>query len=122
MSPSDASSGGLRSSFGLGFDLFHRLMMAGAADRDRARAVGAHAELHLVGVAMHDLHLADRNAERSAISCAKVVSWPWPWLCEPVRISMVPTGLTRTPRIPTGRRRRPGYRRLSTAPMPQASM
>ena len=28
-----------------------------------ARAVGAHAELHLVGVAVDDLHLADRNAE-----------------------------------------------------------
>src|SRR5260370_32244178 len=35
----------------------------GAADRDRARAVSAHAELHLVGVAVDDLHLADGNAE-----------------------------------------------------------
>jgi hypothetical protein len=31
-----------------------------------------------------------------ATSWAKVVSWPWPWLCDPVRISIVPTGLTRT--------------------------
>ena len=48
---------------GLGLDLLHRLDDGGAADRDRARAVGAHAELHLVGVAVDDLHLADRNAE-----------------------------------------------------------
>ena len=40
---------------GLGFDLLHRLDDGGAADRERARAVGAHAELHLVGVAMDDL-------------------------------------------------------------------
>src|SRR5260370_35528369 len=33
------------------------------ADRERARAVSAHAELHLVGVAVDDLHLADGNAE-----------------------------------------------------------
>ena len=48
---------------------------------------------------------------RSATSCENAVSWPWPWLCEPVRTSMVPTGLTRTsadshkptpaPRLPT---------------------
>ena len=34
-----------------------------AADGKRSRAVRAHAELHLVGIAMHDRHLADRNAE-----------------------------------------------------------
>ena len=33
---------------------------------------------------------------RSDTSCAKVVSWPWPWLCEPVRTSTEPVGLTRT--------------------------
>src|SRR5258708_35325555 len=48
---------------GLGLDLLHRLDDGGAADRDRARAVSAHAELHLVGVAVDNLHLADRNAE-----------------------------------------------------------
>src|ERR1700733_7935879 len=47
----------------LGFDLFHRLDDGGATDRDRARTVGSHAELHLVGVAMDDLHLADRHAD-----------------------------------------------------------
>ena len=47
----------------LGFDLFHRLDDGGTANRDRARAVGAHAELHFIGVAMDDLHLADRNAD-----------------------------------------------------------
>ena len=48
---------------GLGLDLLHRLEDRGHADGGRARAVGAHAELHLVGVAMDDLDLADRNAE-----------------------------------------------------------
>src|SRR5882724_1425734 len=48
---------------GLGLDLLHRLDDRGAADRDRARAVSTHAELHLVGVAMDDRDLADRNAE-----------------------------------------------------------
>src|SRR5262249_54926566 len=41
----------------------HGLDDGGAADRDRARAVGAHAELHLVGIAVHDRDLADRNAQ-----------------------------------------------------------
>ena len=40
---------------GLGFHLLHRLDDGGDADRRRARSVGAHAELHLVGVAMDDL-------------------------------------------------------------------
>ena len=48
---------------GLGLDLLHRLEDRGQPDRGRARAVGAHAELHLVGVAVDDLDLADRNAE-----------------------------------------------------------
>src|SRR5258708_13284870 len=52
-----------RDLLGLGFDLLHRLDDGGAADRDRARAISAHAELHLVGVAVDDLHLADGNAE-----------------------------------------------------------
>ena len=52
-----------RDLLGLGLDLLHRLQDRGEADRGRARAIGAHAELHLVGVAMDDLHLADRNAE-----------------------------------------------------------
>src|SRR5580658_8168860 len=34
--------------------------------------------------------------KREETSWAKVVSWPCPWLCEPVRISTVPIGLTRT--------------------------
>src|SRR5258708_7993625 len=48
---------------GFGVDLLHGLADGGAADRDRARAIRAHAELHLVGVAVDDLHLADGNAE-----------------------------------------------------------
>ena len=52
-----------RDLLGLGFDLLHSLDDGRTSDRQRARAVSAHAELHLVGVAMDDLHLADRNAE-----------------------------------------------------------
>src|SRR5258708_37305890 len=52
-----------RDLLGLGFDLLHRLDDGGAADRERARAISAHAELHLVGVAVDDLHLAYRTAE-----------------------------------------------------------
>ena len=52
-----------RDLLGLGLNLFHRLEDGGHADRRRARAVGTHAELHLVGIAMHDRDLADRNAE-----------------------------------------------------------
>ena len=60
--------------------------------------------------------------KRSATIWAKVVSWPCPWLCEPVRISIVPTGFTRTsadsqrptpaPRLPTA----------AEGAIPQASM
>ena len=48
---------------GFGLHLLHRLEDGGQPDRGRARTVGAHAELHLVGVAMDDLDLADRNAQ-----------------------------------------------------------
>src|ERR1700686_1640790 len=37
--------------------------MGGAARAHRGAAVSTHAELHLVGVAVDNLHLADRNAE-----------------------------------------------------------
>src|SRR3546814_9397850 len=32
----------------------------------------------------------------SATSWEKVVSWPWPWLCEPVKMVTEPVGLKRT--------------------------
>ncbi len=48
---------------GLGLDLVERLDDRRHADGARARAVGAHAELHLVGVAVHDRDVVDRNAE-----------------------------------------------------------
>src|SRR5262249_52771807 len=48
---------------GLGFDLVGRLHQRRDANRARARAVGAHAELYLVGVAVHDAHILDRQAE-----------------------------------------------------------
>jgi hypothetical protein len=48
---------------GLGFDLVERLDDGRHADGAGARAVGAHAELHLVGVAMHHRDLLDGDAE-----------------------------------------------------------
>ena len=48
---------------GLGLDLVERLDDRRHADRAGARAVGAHAHLHLVGVAMDDRHAVDRHAE-----------------------------------------------------------
>ena len=47
----------------LGDDLVHRLDDRRAADGERARAVGAHAEGDLVGVAVDDLDALDRDAE-----------------------------------------------------------
>ena len=44
-------------------DLVDRLHDRRAADRDRARAVGAHAEEDAPGVAVDDVHVLDRHAE-----------------------------------------------------------
>ena len=44
-------------------DLVERLDDRGDADRARARAVRAHAELHLVGISVHDADVLERNAE-----------------------------------------------------------
>ena len=48
---------------GLGFDLIQRLDDGRHADRAGAGAISAHAELHLVGVAMHDRDVLDRQTE-----------------------------------------------------------
>jgi hypothetical protein len=71
---------------------------------------------------MDDLTWLIGTPSRSETTCAKVVSWPWPWLCEPVSTSMVPTGLTRISPIPTGRRRRRALPTAFDGAMPQASM
>ena len=47
----------------LGDHLVERLEDRRHADRAGARAIGAHAHLHLVGVAMNDRDIVDRNAE-----------------------------------------------------------
>ena len=47
----------------LGLDLVERLDHGREPDRARARAVGAHAELHLIGVAVHHAHVLNRDAE-----------------------------------------------------------
>src|SRR6516164_7377447 len=46
-----------------GDDLVHRLDDGRAADGEGTRAIGAHAEGDLVGVAMDDLDALDRNAQ-----------------------------------------------------------
>src|SRR3984893_9150644 len=63
MSPSDASNRceAIFLAFARPFLLLFEV--GGPAAGDGAGAVSAHAELHLVGVAMDDLHLADGNAE-----------------------------------------------------------
>jgi hypothetical protein len=48
---------------GLGLDLVEGARHGAHAHSRRPRAVGAHAELHLVGVAVHDGHLVDVHAE-----------------------------------------------------------
>ena len=48
---------------GLGFDFLQRLEDCRHANRAGARAVSAHAHLHLVGIAVHDRDIVDRNAE-----------------------------------------------------------
>ena len=49
--------------FRLGFNLVQRLDDGRHADRAGTRTIGAHAHLHLVGVAMDDRDAVDRNAE-----------------------------------------------------------
>ena len=63
MSPSAASRRCAATFFRLALDLVERLDDRGNADRAGARPIGAHAELHLVGVAMHDADIVDRDAE-----------------------------------------------------------
>src|SRR5688572_32531433 len=57
--------------FGFGLDLVERLHDRGNAACARARAVGAHAELNLVGVAVHDADLVERHAEPIANDLGK---------------------------------------------------
>jgi hypothetical protein len=57
-----------------------------------------------------------------ATSCAKVVSWPWPWLCEPVKTVTVPVGWTRTSPASNSPARAPSAPAMFDGAMPQASM
>src|SRR3974390_641834 len=47
----------------LGLDLVERFHDRRHANRARARTVSAHAELHLVGIAMHDGNVLERDTE-----------------------------------------------------------
>jgi hypothetical protein len=86
MSASAASSRWAAIFLPLAIDLVGRLDDGRAADRSERRAVGAHAERHPCPVSPWTTSIiVDRHAEPVVdTSCAKVVSWPCPWLCEPV--------------------------------------
>jgi hypothetical protein len=71
---------------------------------------------------MDDGDLSMPTPKRSATSWAKVVSWPWPWLCEPVRTSTVPTALTRTSADSQSPTPAPSDPTAADGAMPQASM
>ena len=59
----------------LGDDLVDRLDDGGAADRERARTVRAHAERNASGIAVHDLDRSRSDMpSRLATTCANVVS------------------------------------------------
>ncbi len=60
--------------------------------------------------------------KRSDTICAKLVSWPWPWLCAPVSTSIVPTGLTRTSADSHRPTPAPSEPTAADGAMPQASM
>ena len=87
-----------------------------AADRDRARAVRAQAELHLVGVAEHDLDVVRGHAELAPTRSARTSSRG------PARDCACPSARShgrsdaRAPsRSRTSRRARPGGSRCGTA-------
>ena len=59
---------------------------------------------------------------RSATTCAKVVSWPWPCECEPVNTVTLPVGCTRTSPASNRPARAPSEPATAEGAMPQASM
>ena len=86
-----------RDLLGLGLDLVERLDDRRHADRAGARAVGAHAELHLVGVAVHDARRSRSGCRAARTRAARRWSrGPGRGCGEPVRTSTEPVGLTRT--------------------------
>ena len=60
--------------------------------------------------------------KRWLTSWANVVSWPWPWLCEPVSTSIVPTALTRTSADSHRPTPAPSEPTAADGAMPQASI
>ena len=58
----------------------------------------------------------------SATSWEKVVSWPWPWLCEPVRTETLPVGWTRTAALSNSPARAPSEPTTAEGAMPHASI
>ncbi len=70
---------------------------------------------------MHDVDLANGTPSWSTTSCAKVVSWPWPWLCVPVNTVTLPVGCTRTLATSYSPARAPSEPTSLDGAMPQAS-
>ena len=71
---------------------------------------------------MDDRDLVDADPEPPDTSWAKVVSCPWPWLCEPVSTSTVPTGLTLTSADSHRPTPQPSEPTAAEGAMPQASI
>ena len=106
----------------LGDDLVERLDDRGAADGDRARAVGAHAEQDLRGVAVHDVDVLDRHAEAVGDHLREggLVA-----LAVRVRAGEhrhLPVGCTRTSPASNRPARAPSEPATAEGAMPQASM
>ena len=59
---------------------------------------------------------------RAATTWAKVVSCPWPWLCEPVNTVTLPVGCTRTSPHSKRPARAPRAPAMLLGARPQASM
>ena len=59
---------------------------------------------------------------RSATTWAKVVSWPWPWLCVPVNTTTLPVGFTRTSAASYRPARAPNAPTTADGAMPHASI
>ena len=95
----DVAFGGLQEMRGkllaLGDDLVADQDDGAAAHGGRARAAGAHAERHRIGVALDELHLLRIDAEPVHQHLRLQVAWPWPCEIEPVTKVIPPSGSKR---------------------------
>jgi hypothetical protein len=71
---------------------------------------------------MNDGDRVDANAETVGNQLCEGGFMPWPWLCEPVRTSTVPTALTRTSADSQSPTPAPSDPTAADGAIPQASM